>query len=54
MKLVYIPKAGFSCPGDGWPAADHDEPDNALAKRKVASGWYTLATQKRETKKEVT
>ena len=39
-KLTYIPKTGFACPGEGWPAASHDEPDAGLAVRKVASGFY--------------
>ncbi|GIW18739.1 MAG: hypothetical protein KatS3mg064_1896 [Tepidiforma sp.] len=25
---------------EGWPAADHDEPDPGLAARKLASGLY--------------
>lgn len=39
-RLTYIPKEGFACPGDGWPASDHEEPDKELAVRKVKSGWY--------------
>lgn len=36
-------------PGDGaglpqgWPAGDHDEPDNDLRKAKLASGNYAVA-----------
>lgn len=44
MKLTYcgpdIP-AGSAIPlPEGWPAADHDEPDAAVAEAKVASGNY--------------
>ena len=53
MKLTYIPKAGVDCPGDGWPASSHDEPDAGLAAKKVASGWYRRenAKEKREADK---
>lgn len=40
MRLTYIPKAGVDCPGDGWPAANHEELDPRLAARKIASGFY--------------
>ena len=40
MRLTYSPKAGVDCPGDGWPAANHEESDPRLAARKVASGFY--------------
>ena len=44
MELVYIgpnpAEVGIvPCP-EGWPAADHSEPDEALAAEKVASGLY--------------
>lgn len=44
MRLSYcgpdIP-AGSAIPlPEGWPAADHDEPDAAVAEAKVASGNY--------------
>lgn len=47
MKLTYCgpeiaPMGGVPLP-EGWPAADHDEPDEALAKEKVASGNYKAA-----------
>ncbi len=45
MKLIYIPKAGVSCPGDGWPATDHEELDASIAARKVASGFYRRENQ---------
>ncbi len=38
--LVYIPKPGFVCPGDGWPAADHEEPSKRLAAQKIRSGFF--------------
>ncbi len=40
MKLVYKPKPGFLSPGHGWPARNHNEPDERLAARKIASGFY--------------
>ena len=39
-RLVYTPKPGFVCPGEGWPAADHDEPSKRLAAQKIKSGFY--------------
>lgn len=30
---------------EGWPAEDHDEPDAALAKEKLASGSYKRASK---------
>lgn len=48
MKLTYTPKRGMACPGDGWPAADHEEPDTKLAKAKVASGFYVREKQDTE------
>ena len=38
--LVYPPKPGFVCNGEGWPAADHEEPSKRLAARKIKSGFY--------------
>lgn len=40
MKLIYLPKPGFECPGGGWPAADHEEPSKRLAAAKIRSGFY--------------
>ena len=40
VKLIYQPKPGFECPGEGWPAADHEEPSVRLAARKIKSGFY--------------
>ena len=51
MKLVYIPREGFACPSDGWPASDHDEPDKKLAAEKVKSGWYREEKQASQTPK---
>ena len=36
---VIRPGEGVPLP-QGWPAADHDEPDEALAKEKLASKMY--------------
>ena len=38
--LVYTPKPGFVCPGEGWPAADHEEPSKRLAAQKIRSGFF--------------
>ena len=46
VRLTYIPRAGIACPSDGWPAANHDEPDAQLAARKVASGFYRRENDK--------
>lgn len=47
VELVYcgpIPAPGTGIPlPEGWPMADHAEPDAALAKEKVASGLYKRA-----------
>jgi len=40
MKLLYVSKAGFLGPPAPWPGSDHDEPDDALAADKIASGFY--------------
>jgi hypothetical protein len=47
MKLTYcgpeiVPMGGIPLP-EGWPSADHDEPDEALAEEKIASGNYKAA-----------
>ena len=39
-ELTYVPKAGFAAPGNGWPAADHEEPNEEVAQEKVNSGFY--------------
>lgn len=31
---------------EGWPAADHDEPEPAIRAAKVASGMYAAAAEK--------
>lgn len=33
---------------EGWPAADHDEPDEELRKEKLASGKYAAAAANQE------
>ena len=33
---------------EGWPAETHDEPDEALAKEKIASGAYAAARKVKE------
>lgn len=47
MKLTYHgpeQRADGALPlPEGWPAADHDEPDEARAAAKVASGLYSVA-----------
>lgn len=41
MKLLYNGhKMGAVPLPEGWPAADHEEPDPSLAKAKVDSGAY--------------
>lgn len=46
MKLIYTPKQGFECPGEGWPAADHEEGDADVAEAKIASGFFYGGTPK--------
>lgn len=43
-RLVYAgPEVnGFVPLPEGWPAADHDEPDEALRAEKLASGMYDI------------
>ena len=45
MKLIYTPRAGFAAPPNGWPAADHEESGNAVAKAKLGSGFYRSETK---------
>jgi len=42
--IVVLPGEGVPTP-QGWPAANHSEPDAALAKEKAASEWYELAPE---------
>ena len=47
MELIYCgpkpaPGTGIPLP-EGWPMANHDEPDEALAEAKVTSGNYRYA-----------
>jgi hypothetical protein len=46
MRLTYTGPSGpdttLPLP-EGWPAADHDEPDEAVAAAKLASGLYREA-----------
>jgi len=37
---------------EGWPAADHDEPDEAVAEAKLATGYYRAARRRRATTDE--
>ena len=57
MKLIYVPKAGFLGPAAPWPGSDHDEPDEGVAKDKLASGFYRSESGKeikeRETETKV-
>lgn len=53
MKLTFTGKrirgSALALP-EGWPARDHDEPDEDVAKAKVSSGAYRLTEPpKRET-----
>lgn len=46
MELVYIgghPGMGAIPLPQGWPAANHDEPDADVAAEKVATGMYRYA-----------
>jgi hypothetical protein len=46
MRLTYTGPSGpdITLPlPEGWPAADHDEPDEATAAAKLASGLYREA-----------
>lgn len=47
MRLVYIgpnpATVGIVPLPEGWPALDHEEPDEALAAEKVESGSYAPA-----------
>jgi hypothetical protein len=40
MKLIYVPRNGFKGPSAPWPGQDHDEPDEGVAKAKLASQFY--------------
>jgi hypothetical protein len=49
MKLTYVgdaPEYGLVPLPEGWPAADHEEPDEDLAKAKIESGAYKQETAK--------
>jgi hypothetical protein len=50
MRLTYTgprPSEGSALPlPEGWPAFDHDEPDEARAREKVASGSYSAPAAK--------
>lgn len=45
MQLIYRERPGFLCPPMPWPARDHDEPDAAVAKAKIDSGFYRRARE---------
>lgn len=60
MKLEYVGPAlsidaAIPLP-EGWPAADHDEPDSGAAAAKLASGLYREAgrSRRQRTTEEVT
>lgn len=44
MELIYVgpspAEIGVVPLPEGWPAADHTEPDRALARAKLQSGFY--------------
>ncbi len=44
MQLKWIGDPRYVVGVGGWPAADHDEPDNKVAKAKVKSGLYEKVT----------
>ena len=48
MKLIYVQRAGFVGPAAPWPGQDHDEPDEGIAKAKIASGFYRSESGKEE------
>jgi hypothetical protein len=48
MKLIYVPRAGFVGPAAPWPGQDHDEPDEGIAKDKLASGFYRSESGKEQ------
>lgn len=56
MELKYIGPdpavVGIVPLPEGWPAADGDEPDAALAAEKIASGNYVAATPPKAAKPE--
>ncbi len=56
MQLKYIGKTidevGIVPLPEGWAAEDHDEPDPAIAKAKIAAGNYQKAVKDAETKEE--
>ncbi|KKM93041.1 hypothetical protein LCGC14_1212350 [marine sediment metagenome] len=53
MKLLYVSKAGFLGPPAPWPGSDHDEPDDALAADKIASGFYRSESGKEKKERQV-
>ena len=53
MKLIYVPRAGFVGPAAPWPGSDHDEPDDALAADKIASGFYRSESGKEKKERQV-
>jgi hypothetical protein len=50
MRLVYVPPEvpiGSAIPlRERWPAGDHDEPNEAVAKEKLASGLFVREVKK--------
>lgn len=54
MKLRYTGGAAVGVPvplPEGWPAADHEEPDRQVAARKISSGYYVAVDSSTNTKK---
>jgi len=56
MDLIYVGKpvpVGSALPlPEGWTAENHNEPDTAVAKAKLASGLYTTPVKAPSPKKE--
>jgi hypothetical protein len=48
MKLIYMGNGKFI---PGWPAADHEEFDEAVARRKLSTGIYKEEVLLKEPKK---
>ncbi|TET95569.1 MAG: hypothetical protein E3J29_06670 [Dehalococcoidia bacterium] len=51
MKLIYIGDPKWIRGVEGWPACDHDEPDEALSAAKLASRLYRSESGKEQTER---
>jgi hypothetical protein len=52
MQLKWVGDPRLVVGVGGWPAADHDEPNNKLAEAKLSSKLYERVTPKRPAKQE--